>query len=621
MGKIKSGLKLVCILLLASSTAFAQTIPEIPGKFFSTLKCLDGELGSSAKAITSYQPKATITSVPKGIPTGLSGYWDFQVNGGAPRYIVTNPANSKRVHVTYLSSSNSSNPVYTRQVGYAYSSKEGYEWKSYNSIGPVLSSSYFGLPSITLLPNQSNVLQAAIGCAFSEYDKTGVTDSTGSVVFIDQYDEGGALFKLESLSSNISFGKFQPVWPALLANKDGSKMWMIATSRDYTSYYTVWDNTSGKFSAYSGALKTTTGNPLKSYGIYQIAISESGNKVAMIYTDVSGTANGLGGYETLNYAESTDGGQTFPYFTTLTPYPTVVNGDTLMVYAGCDAVYVGEDLHIMYSSCKPYPYYQYGRWAPLYTGQGIWHWSQATGFTRAVDTTAIKNLFGSNWTGYRMPSGGRTQANALGIDYPSIGTGPDGSLFCVFQAARPQKSSSAFNYYAVLYTHSVDGGQTWSAPVEIETDIATDFRYPTVSKFNPAGYVNVVYQMDSEPGTFLEGAPVTQASLVFAKLTEDGILSAEQEVNSKANEYRLEQNYPNPFNPSTTIGYSLPKAEKVEIDIYDILGRKIASLLNERQSAGQHQVKFDAKRIASGIYFYRLRVGTFAQTKKMVFVK
>lgn len=222
-----------------------------------------------------------------------------------------------------------------------------------------------------------------------------------------------------------------------------------------------------------------------------------------------------------------------------------------------------------------------------------------------------------------MPSGGKLQANTLPIDYPSIGTGPDGSLFCVFQVARRQKSSSSFNYYTVLYTRSTDGGLTWSAPVQIETDEATDFRYPSLAKYNPAGYVNVVYQMDSEPGSgaFGDGAPLTQASLLFAKLTADGVLSTGKDVNPKVTEYQLEQNYPNPFNPTTTIGFSLPKAEKVEIEVYDILGRKVATLLNERQSTGQHQVVFDAKRIGSGIYFYRLRAGSFSETKKMVFVK
>jgi len=83
----------------------------------------------------------------------------------------------------------------------------------------------------------------------------------------------------------------------------------------------------------------------------------------------------------------------------------------------------------------------------------------------------------------------------------------------------------------------------------------------------------------------------------------------------------LEQNYPNPFNPSTTIRYQLPVASEVKLEVYDVLGKKIATLVNERQSAGSYQVVWNASGLSSGTYFYRLQAGTFTQTKKMILVK
>jgi hypothetical protein len=85
--------------------------------------------------------------------------------------------------------------------------------------------------------------------------------------------------------------------------------------------------------------------------------------------------------------------------------------------------------------------------------------------------------------------------------------------------------------------------------------------------------------------------------------------------------FLLEQNYPNPFNPSTTIRYQLPVASEVKLEVYDVLGKKIATLVSERQSAGSYQVVWNASGLSSGTYFYRLQAGTFVETKKMIMVK
>jgi ligand-binding sensor domain-containing protein len=85
--------------------------------------------------------------------------------------------------------------------------------------------------------------------------------------------------------------------------------------------------------------------------------------------------------------------------------------------------------------------------------------------------------------------------------------------------------------------------------------------------------------------------------------------------------YSLEQNYPNPFNPSTQINYELSKLSKVSLKVYDLLGREVANLVNEQQSAGPHTVTWEASPLATGVYFYRLEAGSFVQTKKMLLMK
>jgi hypothetical protein len=94
-----------------------------------------------------------------------------------------------------------------------------------------------------------------------------------------------------------------------------------------------------------------------------------------------------------------------------------------------------------------------------------------------------------------------------------------------------------------------------------------------------------------------------------------------ESVAPKVYRYELSQNYPNPFNPTTRIKYELKEAGFVSLKVFDMLGREVATLLNERRSAGSYEVTFNAANAASGIYFYRLDAGTFSQTKKMVLVK
>jgi hypothetical protein len=85
--------------------------------------------------------------------------------------------------------------------------------------------------------------------------------------------------------------------------------------------------------------------------------------------------------------------------------------------------------------------------------------------------------------------------------------------------------------------------------------------------------------------------------------------------------FRLWQNYPNPFNSSTIIKFELPKSSQVRLTVYDVLGRHVTVLVNERMVVGVHDVKLDASELASGVYFYRLQVGEFTQTKRLMLMK
>jgi len=109
----------------------------------------------------------------------------------------------------------------------------------------------------------------------------------------------------------------------------------------------------------------------------------------------------------------------------------------------------------------------------------------------------------------------------------------------------------------------------------------------------------------------------------LAVYKEGGVVTSVKEKTNKniPEEFTLFQNYPNPFNPSTVISYQIASAGKVSLKVYDMLGREVATLVNETKSAGNYTATFNATKLPSGVYFYRLQAGTYSNTKKLLLLK
>lgn len=101
----------------------------------------------------------------------------------------------------------------------------------------------------------------------------------------------------------------------------------------------------------------------------------------------------------------------------------------------------------------------------------------------------------------------------------------------------------------------------------------------------------------------------------------DIVTSVEPIPNSLPTSFRLDQNYPNPFNPATTIQFAVPQTSQVSIKLYDLRGREVATLLDDRLAAGEYKLQLDAGALASGVYFYRMRSQGFVQTRKLTLLK
>jgi hypothetical protein len=126
------------------------------------------------------------------------------------------------------------------------------------------------------------------------------------------------------------------------------------------------------------------------------------------------------------------------------------------------------------------------------------------------------------------------------------------------------------------------------------------------------------YQITFEPGNENTGELYFDDLRVVNKTT---VGVDDEEISGIPSDYILEQNYPNPFNPSTQIRFGIPQSGFVKLDIYNLLGQKITTLINEEMSSGYHSVDFNAEDISSGVYVYTLSVNDFVTSKKMVLLK
>ena len=229
--------------------------------------------------------------------------------------------------------------------------------------------------------------------------------------------------------------------------------------------------------------------------------------------------------------------------------------------------------------------------------------------------------------------------NANGPYRPTVKTDPSGQLL-VAMWQRHQFSgdpgNSTINVYDnppdaqfyhtdIVYSYSEDGGVSWSIPA-VAYSVADESNYfPSISAVEVSSgmaTVHFVAYHDPIPGIslFSENAASPDAVWRYHTVQFPTTVSVGNEF-GVVSDFQLEQNYPNPFNPSTTIKYSVPEKGDVTIRVFDILGAEVATLVNVTQEAGSYEINFDASKLSSGMYIYRLNAGNVSLSKKMMLLK
>ena len=156
--------------------------------------------------------------------------------------------------------------------------------------------------------------------------------------------------------------------------------------------------------------------------------------------------------------------------------------------------------------------------------------------------------------------------------------------------------------FEIYYKHSRDGGSSWGADNRLTYNFARS-DHPFITTLGQT--IHVVWEDDRNMNT----------SIYYRRNLTGNTIGLTPV------EFMLYQNYPNPFNPVTAINYDLPNSGFVRLVVYDVLGKEIAVLVNEKQTAGKYNVNWDASNNPSGVYFYKLTTAYYNQTKKMVLLK
>jgi len=188
-------------------------------------------------------------------------------------------------------------------------------------------------------------------------------------------------------------------------------------------------------------------------------------------------------------------------------------------------------------------------------------------------------------------------------------------------ASPSQLITDAFGNLYICGFERLTGGTTNSCIIKydingnLNTTISYDGGTELNDKFNSI-------TLDKDNNILVAGQSFTSAlnsNYVIVKYGNipTGIASG----SSVVKDFDLEQNYPNPFNPATTIRYRVPEADFVSLQVFDILGKRVAVLVNEEKPSGSYKINFNAEDLASGIYLYKLEIGSHIKTKKMVLTK
>jgi len=373
----------------------------------------------------------------------------------------------------------------------------------------------------------------------------------------------------------------------------------------------------------------TTGGQWQDFNIDDYPIDAFGaNKVATM-----SVPRMTAGHADIWLAESMDNGATWNS-KNLTNFPARITDTTYTPTQGVDLVYDNNgDVHIVATHYMSIPD-SVGLSAGYHSlNAPMKHWSEANGWTDMVRFTDIPGFNPAEaifaGTGPNDIGGGN---NTL-LKTPSIGIDADNNLYVVFATATPGDTlndGTGSHFYDLFVVGSKDGGATWGPPVNVSNPdgsyIGLEDVDPSVAKLVDDN-IHICYHSDPQIGYSSDtGALPYRSNVMYYAYPKVGIPLEPAGVSSATKttipkNFNLHQNYPNPFNPTTNIRFDMDKSSRVNLSVYDVTGKLVATLVNGKMNAGSHTITWNAQDMASGVYFAKLNSDNFTAIKKMVLVQ
>lgn len=610
LGKVTSFM--IILLVLAVGLSQAQTNKRLALKQKMTVTGL--EKANPNATIISYNTKSNLLPTMNFagdltfnfVPTDLWTGYDLQSNG-SPQEIWADSTRPDNVHMAYMWSAQTSNWT-DRTIQYFVSFDGGLSFLNSGQVPPSGNRSGYGSIDGYTSDGTANVACHTFDASSSTVRAIDFKDDNpGDGTFSTSWDPG--------VPPNET-----TIWPRQ-AVIDDNNLVMAASGQTLTSSFFVnfYNTTSGwkGWQQFAGSQAET----------YSLAVSDNGT-VGLLY-EGNPTDNG-----NVYYRQTTDFGVTWD---STQIWQTYTNQDTIDLgcLRGLDLIFLGE------SPCAVFEVggVTGGGLNPGYPSS-IYFWNPSINGGVAFPIADTSNVpFYTHW--YWTNASNQVES-FLPTCKPNIGKAAnDSALFVSFVATTPNFYGDTLtgrveSYYGGYFTYSFNQGSTWSTPVQFTTDEMNghfqDYRFVSVAPVNPVVNdtlctVQMAVQVDSIPGSQVTQPsafpPVISATMynVNTQVILPHTISAVGNDVKPAYSFALQQNYPNPFNPNTKISYSVAHRSNVLLKVYNMLGQEVSTIVNTTKDAGKYEVNFDASKLASGLYIYKIQAGNFTEAKKMMLLK
>jgi len=502
-----------------------------------------------------------------------STYYDIQANGSS-HLIQQDPNTPSNIHAAFMYSPNGDSLVSSRRTVYCFSSDYGTTWYE---LGPVFPSMSSGFPVMLILSNGSALIgnQTKLG-GIIERAQWFADVAPGAASFV-QLDPG-------------IYGSAAALWPVGIQ----TKMLNNQTKFVFIAGNMLNRGLSLEAPSFSGYLpQTDISNSFRC----AMAKSENG-KIGLAYIMEGTITEGK-----VSFKESTDDGVTWS--TPILIWDPLLNNN-YGAYNGIDVGYNGETPNVVFETVK-----YVSNIPDIHQTAKIQFWSPVVNSGIPIVIDSSNNMIGTN-----PQSDGYAS-----VCRPVIGIGD--YLIVAYCKSRTDVLDSN-NYFDIYFRLSSNPGNTWMDPRMITNNSGplNDNRYVSVSSKNSSRDFHLLFQQDSIPGSYVNGAEKSLARIMYCKIVMPyppyGIQNIGTEIPAA---FKLKQNYPNPFNPKTNIDFDILKESAVKLTVYNSQGEVVARLVNQQLAAGSYRVDWDANYFASGIYFYTISAGKFFESRKMVLVK